>query len=79
MLCQQMIVIKLKKLEQYVPNNAGDNVHSCPNCKYSSLIQVRIQAMHYRDDQLEIYNSCKYSSLNPGHALQRWSVGDVQQ
>ena len=30
MLCQQMIVIKLKKIEQYVPNNAGDNVHSCP-------------------------------------------------
>ena len=30
MLCQQMIVIKLKNLEQYCPNNAGDNVHSCP-------------------------------------------------
>ena len=30
MLCQQMIVIKLKKLEQYCPNHAGDNVPSCP-------------------------------------------------
>ena len=30
MLCEQMIVIELKKSEQYCPNNAGDNVHSCP-------------------------------------------------
>ena len=29
MLWQQMIVIKFKKIEQYCPNNAGDNVHSC--------------------------------------------------